>query len=223
MYERSDFSKTMSEINLKPKAKNRKSVDRGFTLIELIITVAILAILVSIVVVALNPAEQLQRARDARRIADLDAIKTSLNLYLAQATGTINMSGDSTPNNRCVGGAGTDTTFANSAGATDVQGLVAIATSTGQSVATSAPVTVGVSWMPALIGVTPGGSPLSNLPVDPTNSATRYYSYTCGPNNAYELNARLESSYYSTETDLDGTDGGNNAIYEVGTNLSLMN
>lgn len=210
--------------NRRVSSRNSQSVYRGFTLIELIITVAILAILISIVVVALNPAEQLQRARDARRIADLDALKTSFNLYLAQATGTINLSGDSTPNNRCVGGAGTDTVFANSIGATDLQGLVAIATSTGQTVAASAPVTLSTSWLPALLGSTPGGSPLSNLPLDPTNSATRYYSYTCSTtNNAYELNARLESSYYSMEVDLDGTDGGNNAIYEVGTNLSIMN
>lgn len=215
----------MSEIKiLNSKKENRRPVSRGFTLIELIITVAILAILVSIVVVALNPAEQLQRARDARRIADLDAIKTSLNLYLAQATGTINLSGDVTANDRCVGGGGTDTVFANNTGATDVQGLVAISAWSGQNVATSSPVNASSSWMPALLGATPGGSPLSNLPLDPTNSATRYYSYACSTsNNAYELNARLESSYYSTEVNLDGTDGGNNAIYEVGTNLSLLN
>ena len=40
------------------------SENRGFTLIELIITISILAILVTILVVAINPAEQLARSRD---------------------------------------------------------------------------------------------------------------------------------------------------------------
>jgi|GEM_PF-6638666 len=61
---------------------------RGFTLIELIVTIAILAVLVTAVVIALNPAEQLARARDSKRTTDIDALRTSWNLYLAQATST---------------------------------------------------------------------------------------------------------------------------------------
>jgi prepilin-type N-terminal cleavage/methylation domain-containing protein len=55
--------------------KNRK----GFTLIEILIVVAIIAILASIVIVGLGPAQQ--SGRDARRISDLQSIRTALQLY----------------------------------------------------------------------------------------------------------------------------------------------
>jgi general secretion pathway protein G len=52
---------------------------RGFTLIEILIVVAIIAILASIVIVGLGPAQQ--SGRDARRISDLQSIRTALQLY----------------------------------------------------------------------------------------------------------------------------------------------
>ena len=53
--------------------------ERGFTLIEILIVVAIIAILASIVIVGLGPAQQ--SGRDARRISDLQSIRTALQLY----------------------------------------------------------------------------------------------------------------------------------------------
>jgi prepilin-type N-terminal cleavage/methylation domain-containing protein len=202
---------------------------KGFTLIELIITISILAVLVAILVVALNPAEQLARARDTKRVADLDAMKTALNLYLAQATGTPNMSGDSTANSRCTGGSGADTFFMNTAAATATipAGFVAIVTSTGQGVTTGTAVTAS-SWLPASIGASPGGSPLASLPLDPTNgtgvSTSSFYGYGCrSSNKTFELTARLESTYFTTDLDLDGTDGGNStSTYETGTDLTIV-
>jgi prepilin-type N-terminal cleavage/methylation domain-containing protein len=202
---------------------------KGFTLIELIITISILAVLVAILVVALNPAEQLARARDTKRVADLDALRTALNLYLAQATGTPNLSGDTTANNRCIGGAGTVSFFMNTASATGTipSGFTAIVTSTGQSVATST-ASASFHWLPALVGATPGGSPLANLPLDPTNgtgvSTSSFYGYGCrSSNKTFEITARLESSYFQTDLDLDGTDGGNSSsTFEVGTDLSIV-
>jgi hypothetical protein len=39
----------------------------------------------------------------------------------------------------------------------------------------------------------------------------------------YELTARLESSYFQNDLDLDGTDGGNStSTYEVGTKLDII-
>jgi prepilin-type N-terminal cleavage/methylation domain-containing protein len=51
----------------------------GFTLIEILIVVAIIAILASIVIVGLGPAQQ--SGRDARRISDLQSIQNGLELY----------------------------------------------------------------------------------------------------------------------------------------------
>lgn len=208
--------------------KQTRENKKGFTLIELIITISILAILIAIVVVALNPAEQAARARDSKRVADLDAVKTAIILYMAQATGTVNLSGDTTVNDRCFAGGGTDSFFTNTLGTTTAPGGFTWVTSTGQSIATATPVSAAVVWMPALLGATPGGAPLSNLPLDPTNrtgsDTTLYYAYACDFNDkTFELTARLESTYYKTDLDLDGTDGGNSSsTYEVGTKLSVL-
>lgn len=54
---------------------------RGFTLIELIIVLAILGILVVVVLAVFNPSTQLKKGRDSRRKSNLREIKTSLMLY----------------------------------------------------------------------------------------------------------------------------------------------
>lgn len=54
---------------------------RGFTLVELLIVMAILAILVTAMVGALNPAMLVNKANDARRKKDLNRIKVSLEEY----------------------------------------------------------------------------------------------------------------------------------------------
>lgn len=52
---------------------------KGFTLIEILIVVAIIAILASIVLVGLGPTQQ--SGRDARRLSDLHEIQNGLELY----------------------------------------------------------------------------------------------------------------------------------------------
>ena len=52
---------------------------KGFTLIEILIVVAIIAILATIVLVGLGPAQQ--SGRDARRLSDLSAIQIGLEFY----------------------------------------------------------------------------------------------------------------------------------------------
>jgi len=199
---------------------------KGFTLIELIIVVAILAVLVSILVVALNPGEQLARARDAKRVADLDGIKSAINLYTSTATGTVNLSGDSPANNRCFSNSA-PTLFVNTGGAVATStGLPTTVTSTAQTVATST-ATAAIGWLPVLLGQTPGGAPLSVLPLDPTNgtgaNTSFFYAYGCKGSSAYELTARLESAYYKTDLNLIGTDGGNStSTYETGTDLTII-
>ncbi|OGH41751.1 MAG: hypothetical protein A3H79_01230 [Candidatus Levybacteria bacterium RIFCSPLOWO2_02_FULL_36_8b] len=54
---------------------------KGFTLIELLIAMAILAILVTGLIVTLNPFAQIQKANDARRKADIAQIQKALETY----------------------------------------------------------------------------------------------------------------------------------------------
>ncbi len=60
------------------KTNNRKS-RLGFTLIEILIVVAIIAILASVVLIGLGPLQR--QGRDARRISDLKQVQTGLELY----------------------------------------------------------------------------------------------------------------------------------------------
>ena len=52
---------------------------KGFTLIEMLIVVAIIGILASVVIIGIGPAQQ--RARDSRRASDMKQVQTSLELY----------------------------------------------------------------------------------------------------------------------------------------------
>lgn len=52
---------------------------QGFTLIEMLIVVAIIAILASIILVGLGPTQSL--GRDARRVSDLHEVQNGLELY----------------------------------------------------------------------------------------------------------------------------------------------
>lgn len=57
----------------------QKSSRKGFTLIEMLIVIAIIGILSSIVLVGLGPVQR--RGRDARRQADLRGAQNALELY----------------------------------------------------------------------------------------------------------------------------------------------
>ena len=56
--------------------------NKGFTLIELLVVISIIGLLSSVVLASVNEARA--RARDARRISDLNQIRNALALYYSQ-------------------------------------------------------------------------------------------------------------------------------------------
>jgi len=59
-----------------------KNKNKGFTLIELLVVIAIIAILAGVVVASTGNARA--KARDARRVSDLQAIATALGMYYSK-------------------------------------------------------------------------------------------------------------------------------------------
>jgi len=56
----------------------------GFTLVELLVTIAIVGVLMGVVVAVLNPAMFFGRGRDSRRLSNLAEIQTTLELDFAE-------------------------------------------------------------------------------------------------------------------------------------------
>src|ERR1035437_8143884 len=217
--------------------KNKKG---GFTLLELLIVIAIIAILSVALVLDLNPAETLRKSRDAQRISDLSTLTTAIGIYLtSNVTPTL---GVATSNATCKP---TPSTAWGSGGlykiwySLPVSSLITDvtldgSTGTGPVAQVAIPsLTDGNGWIPVDFGSLSGGSPISNIPVDPTNtiaslasvrSTDLVYRYACSQVPlAFEIDAQLESTAYTVTDDKRVSDGGDSTLYyETGTNLGIM-
>jgi len=181
---------------------------KGFTLIELLIVIAVLAILTAAVVVVLNPAQLLAQARDSQRMSDLDTLKSSIGLYLTDVASP--SLGPTTLN--CY---------------IDVTGVTACGgrhtTVTQYGTGTTSRAINATGWVPVNFTSISAGSPISALPLDPTNSGIYYYSYVPDLTAiTFEIDAKLESNKYAGASNKEGNDGGSSTtLYEVGTDPGL--
>jgi prepilin-type N-terminal cleavage/methylation domain-containing protein len=190
---------------------------KGFTLVELLIVIAILAVLSVTVVVVLNPAELLKQARDSTRISDLASVNSAIALYLTDVA-TPYLNGPSTACSSATARCTVSTT---------TSPFTATGNGCGGGTANATTTVDGNGWVAVTLSSITGGSPLARLPIDPINSGNQFYAYACGTGSAlnYELNTNMESTKYSSggssDVESNSKDGGTNAlVYEVGNNLS---
>ncbi|MEK7559210.1 MAG: prepilin-type N-terminal cleavage/methylation domain-containing protein [Patescibacteria group bacterium] len=146
-------------------------LQKGFTLIELLIVIAIIAALAIAVFVALNPAQRLKDAKDARRTADADTILTAIHASIVDTKGALPT--------------GLTTSMLETQLGTGVAADCSPVTTGGCSVAAS---TACVNL------ATPLAKYLKSMPIDPTGGTTftalkTGYSVTVDANNIVTIKA----------------------------------
>src|SRR5438270_3287921 len=68
---------------------NRFKNQKGFTLIELLVVIGILAVLLAITLIAINPAKQFSQSNDTKRRSDVNAILNAIDQYAADHAGAL--------------------------------------------------------------------------------------------------------------------------------------
>jgi prepilin-type N-terminal cleavage/methylation domain-containing protein len=147
-----------------------KKAQKGFTLIEILVVIGIIAILAAVVIIAINPARQFAQARNSQRQANVESILNALGQNLADNKGV-----------------------------TTCSGIVAATSSIGSPVAPSATPYPVIYIGDCLSAYLPGGVPMDPGTSDNTHLAgtitnTGYTVHTdsnsryivCAPNSAYE-------------------------------------
>ncbi len=83
-------------IDTDMKTAQLKKLQKGFTLIELLVVMGILAVLLAITLIAINPARQFAQANNAKRANDVLQILNAIHEYAADHAGTLPGSGSLT-------------------------------------------------------------------------------------------------------------------------------
>ena len=74
-----------NRLNLRSEVRS----GAGFTLIEILLVIGIIAILAAVVIVAINPARQFAQARNAQRWSNVNTILNAVHQYAVDNTGTL--------------------------------------------------------------------------------------------------------------------------------------
>ncbi len=238
----------MQRSNLKKKVLTKNNLMpnkqvKGFTLIELLIVIGIIAILATVVILTLNPAELLRQARDSTRTSDLATLKSALSLYGADVSSPNYGSSTNTvtpASGWCFTSISSDVNGAatSSNPNSDCGGRIATVGAGNILTRTEANkrnVDGTTGWVPVNLNLISSGAPISALPVDPTSPNTagsnragtggadladdRYYTYATDGTGGFVITTVLESTKFASSSANDG--GPNSLLYEVGTDPGL--
>jgi prepilin-type N-terminal cleavage/methylation domain-containing protein len=184
---------------------------RGFTLLELLIAVSIIAVLLTALILASDPRERLKEVRDSRRLQDIATLNKAIGIMQAQA-GSSNLGS-------------TSTTYLSLPDASSTCGTWIVgAGSLSFTCAPTSSVTKidGTGWIPVNFATISGGSPLGILPIDPVNNTSSglCYTFTAGEHGTWKITAGMESLKYIAAS---ATDGGLDPLRaELGSKLNIL-
>jgi hypothetical protein len=184
--------------------------------------IAVIAVLATVVILVLNPAELLKQSRDANRLSDMTTLTNAVSLYSTDQSsasmGSPNTVYVSIPDPAATTTAGTNC---------GTMGLPTLPSGYAYHCAEAAALrnVDGTGWIPLNFRSISSGSPIGNLPVDPTNSSSSrlYYTYTTN-GTQFELTMAPESQKYQLggANDVIVGDGAPlAATYAAGSNLTL--
>jgi prepilin-type N-terminal cleavage/methylation domain-containing protein len=170
---------------------------KSFTLVELMIVIAIIAILSAIVIFTLNPSRLFDNFRDTRRVTDISSIHKAINFMESWNESAINYGNSNT---LYISLPDTSTTCSSYTLPTLPSGYVYSC-----KPASTYKNADSTGWIPIDFTVTNGNRYLSSLPTDPVNDTTFFYSYY--PGGSYELTALLKNPNDNSINDEDSLTG----------------
>jgi type IV pilus assembly protein PilA len=78
----------------KSKNKKVKRGESGFTLIEILVVIGLIALLAAVVIIAINPARQFAQGRNSQRVSNVNAILNAIGQRIADNKGMFRDSAD---------------------------------------------------------------------------------------------------------------------------------
>lgn len=136
----------------------------GFSFVQILIILALIAILGLGLILILKPSKVLEKSRDAERFADIKTLSAAINQYLADSYDFQKLTGPYSS---------IDTGFISDAERQNID---------------------GTGWIPLNFKLISTGTPFESLPIDPLNNSTNYYRLGVSTSNkTYEIDGVFEN------------------------------